>query len=183
MYLAVRFSEGGRANKFRVLKTLVEIGALAEKQIDFTQKKAGEVKNGIADNGGGLKRKDGCRAGKDGKKGRHGTKDVDFEIDGPTSSRHAALDALNFPYILWGHSQKVQLAGVLALAQRVQACLPLLSAGRFFIRRRFSASIGHGYLGCANSREKERPAWQHGTAAMAQIRTVERFSKSCLLLV
>ncbi len=90
------------------MRTLDEIKVLADKELVAIAKRAADIKNGVvATVTKGTKRKGGAELATPRKKGSGTTSEL-IEIDTP----HKKNQGLNLPYILWGHSQKIQIAGV-----------------------------------------------------------------------
>jgi hypothetical protein len=98
--------QGLRANKFATLRTLSEIRVLADREIDNVRKKAKVIAVGVAGGKGdsGTKRK-GSMLAAGGKKPR-GALPEDEDVE------HREKNSINVPFVLWGFSQKKQVAGV-----------------------------------------------------------------------
>jgi hypothetical protein len=85
------------------MRTLDELRPLAEKALVNIAKKAEGIKNGIVLPGKRVTPK---------KRSQDEVEDVEIEV----SAKKSALGGLNYEYVLWGQSQKIQVAGALASA-------------------------------------------------------------------
>ncbi len=104
-------SQGCRPNKFVACRTLAEIKVLAKKEIAAALARAEAIKNGTAVSKGS-KHKNGDATTTPAKKGRKGdTEEIDIE----SPVKHGGL---RLDMIMWGYSQKVQIAGVTGLVIR-----------------------------------------------------------------
>jgi hypothetical protein len=104
--------QGQRPNKFNVLRTLEDISELAELEKDNVKKKAALIKSGLAakkETAGAKRKGSALEGGKKRPRGADLPEDEDIEYVGKKT-------ALDIPFILWGFSQKVQVAGVRVLA-------------------------------------------------------------------
>jgi hypothetical protein len=110
--------QGQRPNKFSVLKTLEEIRVLADKERIAIARRAAEAKSGSASSAGTSAAK---RRSSDntplGKKPRVDTETVD--LSGVDSLQKGRVDGLDLAFIMWGHSQKIQVAGVASSADGI----------------------------------------------------------------
>ncbi len=107
-----RCSKGQRPDKFTKLKTIEDIGVLAEREAELIKQRAKVIAAGNAAGSGGQKTV-GTLLNGSGKKRRVGGEEV---IEVEISGKKSALDVLNLEFILWGHSQGAQVAGVCCLS-------------------------------------------------------------------
>ncbi len=101
--------QGQRSNKYVALKTLSDVRVLADKQLDLIKKKAAGIKAGIAEVAVGSTRKTSGRTTTPHKRSK--TVMVD-EPDLETPTKNSALRSINLAFIMWGNTQRVQIAGV-----------------------------------------------------------------------
>ncbi len=100
--------KGMRANKHRVMKTLAEIKGLTDKALDAIKKLAVGIAAGTAAPTTSGKKRKGCALQTPNKRGKQEVDEDDIE----SPNKKSALSTLSLPYMLWGNSQKVKLAGV-----------------------------------------------------------------------
>ena len=130
-----RIAQGKRDNKFSALQTLDELTAMVDQETKNLAKRAAKVALGqecsagsaavtgslvLASSGKGQ-----STTPQKGSRGRKHATDAYSAIEiVEGSSKKTALNDINLAFIMWGHSQKVQVAGVLVLAVRlpISAC-------------------------------------------------------------
>ncbi len=109
--------QGMRANKWKVLKTIAEIKLLAERQIRLSSKGADTTLNGAEGSKESGNKRQSADATPSSKRARTNEQGED-DIESPAAKK-VGFENLNVPYILWGNSQKTQVAGVGRLSFRV----------------------------------------------------------------
>ncbi len=104
--------KGQRASRVKVLHTLGQLRILADQAKDIISKNKAQITQGLdgKEAVAGVKRKPNGSLVTPRKAARL----EDVKIEGARDKK-SAIDGINLPYILWGNSQKVQVAGVCCL--------------------------------------------------------------------